>query len=56
MVMVLEDYKEFEALKAKIEKQVDWFTDHPVAGNPRVQLVDEPEAEGLPHPSRADAL
>ena len=27
-------------MKAKLEKQVDWLLDHPVSGNPRVQLVD----------------
>ena len=40
MIMVLEDFTNYEALKAKLEKQVDWLLDHPVSGNPRVQLVD----------------
>jgi hypothetical protein len=40
MIMVLEDYTNYDALKAKLEKQVDWLLDHPVSGNPRVQLVD----------------
>ena len=39
-VMALEECTSFDALKAKLEKQIDWFIDHPVTGNPRVQLVD----------------
>ena len=48
MVMVLEDDTDFEALKAKLEKQVDWLLDHPVSGNPRVQLVDGQDEEQQP--------
>ena len=40
MVMALEECQDFDALKKKLEKQIDWFVDHPVSGNPRVQLVD----------------
>ena len=40
MVMALEECTNFDALKAKLEKQIDWFIDHPVTGMPRVQLVD----------------
>ena len=40
MVMALEEYTDFDALKAKLEKQTDWLLDRPVTGNPRIQLVD----------------
>ena len=34
MVMALEECQDFDALKKKLEKQIDWFVDHPVSGNP----------------------
>ena len=40
MVMALDECTNFGALKAKLEKQIDLFTEHPVTRNPRIQLVD----------------
>ena len=48
MVIVLEDYSDFDARRAKLEKQVDWLLDHPVSGNPRVHLVDGQDEEQQP--------
>ena len=51
LAIVLEEYIDAAALKTQTEKQVDCFMDHPVSGQPRVQLVDGQEGtpEGAHH-------
>ena len=36
----LEECTDFDALNKNLKKHIDWFVDHPVSGNPRVQRVD----------------
>ena len=38
MVMALEECQDFDQLKKKLEKQIDWFVDHPVTATPASSL------------------